>query len=179
MFVASSSYCRYLSFVVIVASLAGAGTLTLEFELLSRLTGDQSFGKSAKLATRALWVRGSAHLHLYGKHINAQSGQWAEQLSGIGSNSDSFYEYLAKHYLLFPDDSDFWTMFVNAYSGVHGHSRLGEWYVDGKLRAACTVVVSSLSSYQSTVESHSHQSDQLQLVTQLHFKSRYELWLEW
>ncbi|KAL7527000.1 hypothetical protein ACHAXR_001750, partial [Thalassiosira sp. AJA248-18] len=112
-----------------VASLAGAGTLSLEFELLSRLTGDQSFGNAAKLATRALWVRRSPELNLFGKHIDAQSGHWKEILSGVGSNSDSFYEYLVKHYLLFPDDHEFWTMFLTAYSGVQENSRLGEWYV--------------------------------------------------
>ena len=113
-----------------VASLAGAGTLSLEFELLSRLTGDASFGKAAKLATRALWVRRAPELKLFGKHIDAQSGRWKESLSGVGSNSDSFYEYLAKHYLLFPDDTDFWQMVVTVYSGVHDHSRQDEWYVD-------------------------------------------------
>jgi hypothetical protein len=50
--------------------------------------------------------------------------------SGVGSNSDSFYEYLIKHYLLFPDDSDWWNMFVIAYGGVHDNSRMSEWYVD-------------------------------------------------
>lgn len=113
-----------------VASLAGAGTLTLEFELLSRLTGNLKYGKSAKLATRALWVRRSEELNLFGKHIDVRSGKWVERLSGIGSNSDSFYEYLVKHHILFPDDADFWTMFVNVYSGIHDNSRLGEWYVD-------------------------------------------------
>ena len=77
-----------------VASLAGAGTLSLEFELLSRLTDDPSFGKAAKLATRALWTRRHKELNLLGKHIDTMSGKWVELLSGIGSNSDSFYEYL-------------------------------------------------------------------------------------
>jgi len=113
-----------------VASLAGAGTLTLEFELLSRLTGNLKFGKAAKLATRALWVRRSEELNLFGKHIDVKSGKWVEYLSGVGSNSDSFIEYLVKHHVLFPDDADFWTMFVNVYSGIHDNSRLGEWYVD-------------------------------------------------
>lgn len=63
-----------------VASLAGAGTLSLEFELLSRLTGDLSFGKAAKLATRALWMRGSPGLNLFGKHIDTHSGLWIERL---------------------------------------------------------------------------------------------------
>jgi mannosidase alpha-like ER degradation enhancer 2 len=113
-----------------VASLAGAGTLTLEFELLSRLSGNLKFGKAAKLATRALWIRRSKDLNLFGKHIDVKSGKWKEYLSGVGSNSDSFYEYLVKHHILFPDDADFWTMFLNVYSGIHDNSRLGEWYVD-------------------------------------------------
>lgn len=58
------------------------------------------------------------------------SGVWTESLSGIGSNSDSFYEYLVKHYVLFPDDYDFWTMFIAAYAGVWKNSRIGDWYVD-------------------------------------------------
>jgi Glycosyl hydrolase family 47/PA domain len=112
-----------------VASLAGAGTLSLEFELLSRLTGDESFGNEAKLASRALWMRRSKK-DLLGKHINIERGGWTETLSGIGSNSDSFYEYLVKHYILFPEDADFWPMFLTSYYGVHNESRLGEWYTD-------------------------------------------------
>ena len=38
--------------------------------------------------------------------------------------------YRLKHYILFPDDEDFWPMFKTVYSGVHDNSRLGEWYVD-------------------------------------------------
>jgi mannosidase alpha-like ER degradation enhancer 2 len=113
-----------------VASLAGGGTLSLEMELLSRLTGDESFGKAAKLASRALWLRRSTQHDLLGKHIEITKGHWTESLSGIGSNSDSFYEYLIKHYALFPEDSDFWTMFVAAYNGVYNGTRTGEWYAD-------------------------------------------------
>ena len=105
-----------------IASLAGAGTLSIEMELLSRLTGDESFGKAAKLAIRALWVRRSS-LGLLGKHIDVNSGAWTETLSGIGSNSDSFYEYLLKHYILFPEDDDFFTMFQDSYAGVFHNSR--------------------------------------------------------
>lgn len=112
-----------------VASLAGAGTLSLEFELLSRLTGDESFGQEAKLASRALWMRRSKK-DLLGKHINIERGGWTETLSGIGSNSDSFYEYLVKHYILFPEDADFWPMFLTSYYGVYNESRIGEWYAD-------------------------------------------------
>ena len=67
-----------------VASLAGGGTLSIEMELLSRLTGDERFGTAARLATRALWGRRSHNLDLLGKHIDVHSGQWKESLSGIG-----------------------------------------------------------------------------------------------
>ena len=49
------------------------------------------------------------------------------------SNSDSFYEYLIKHHILFPDDEDYydlWTMFRTSYSGVFYDNRLGDWYGD-------------------------------------------------
>ena len=112
-----------------IASLAGGGTLTLEMELLSRLTGNPEYGRLARLATRALWMRRSQS-NLFGKHIDTKDGAWRESLSGIGSNSDSFYEYLVKHYLLFPDDHDFWYQTLSAYGGIHNESRMGEWYVD-------------------------------------------------
>ena len=96
----------------------------------------------------------------FAQHIDVKSGKWTETLSGIGSNSDSFYEYLVKvgmvwilclfslasflfftltyllydeclqHYILFPDDTDFWIMFIAAYVGVFNNSRIGDWYVD-------------------------------------------------
>ena len=78
-----------------IASLAGAGSLSLEFSVLSALTGDAAFGRAAKNAVKALYERRSA-LGLLGKHVNIRSGKWVESLSGVGSNSDSFYEYLLK-----------------------------------------------------------------------------------
>ena len=84
-----------------IASLAGGGTLSLEMELLSRLTGDPRFGQAAKLSARALWMRRSAK-DLLGKHLCTHRGEWTESISGIGSNSDSFYEYLIKHHVMFP-----------------------------------------------------------------------------
>lgn len=112
-----------------IASLAGGGTLSLEMELLSRLTGNAEYGKAAKLATRALWMRRS-ELDLVGKHICTHRGEWTETLSGIGSNSDSFYEYLIKHHTLFPEDYDFWLQLVSTYGGIYNETRLGEWYGD-------------------------------------------------
>jgi len=117
-----------------VASLAGGGTLVLEFELLGQLTGLPVFGKVAKRAMRALWLR-QTMLYLMGKHIDIQSGAWTETLSGIGSNSDSFYEYLAKQFFCFYEDADFWTLFVSVYTGIFVELRRGDWYVDSDMQA--------------------------------------------
>ncbi len=86
-----------------IASTAGAGSLLLEFQVLSYLSGQGKFGEAAYAATKGLFQRKSA-IGLLGKHINTETGQWSESLSGVGSNADSFYEYLLKSYLLFRDN---------------------------------------------------------------------------
>lgn len=124
-----------------VASLAGAGTLVLEWELLSRLTGRPVYGQVARLAARALWMRQSK-FNLVGKHIDSRNGQWVESLSGIGSNSDSFIEYLVKYCLLFLDgqgsDGDFRTLWPAIYQGIHEHLRKGDWYADADYSSPST-----------------------------------------
>lgn len=68
-----------------------------------------------------------AHFHLF-----LQPSSRSHYLLTI-SNSDSFYEYLIKHHILFPDDEDYydlWTMFRTSYSGVFYDNRLGDWYGD-------------------------------------------------
>ena len=111
-----------------VSSLAGAGSLSLEFSVLSALSGNPDFGRKARASARALYDRRSV-LGLLGKHINIRSGKWVEALSGIGSNSDSFYEYLLKVYLVF-GDVDHWDMFLETYARIGDHVRQGDWYAD-------------------------------------------------
>lgn len=111
------------------ASVAGGGSLSLEMSVLSAYTGNPIFGDKGRDAARALYERRAKTTGLLGKHVNVQSGKWIESLSGIGSNSDSFYEYLAKNYALL-GDLDSWTMFADAYEAVDRHSRIGAWYAD-------------------------------------------------
>jgi ER degradation enhancer, mannosidase alpha-like 2 len=83
-----------------IASTAGAGSLLLEMQVLSSLTGVPKYGEVALAAVKSLFQRRSS-LGLLGKHINTETGHWTESLSGVGSNADSFYEYLLKGYVLF------------------------------------------------------------------------------
>jgi len=136
-----------------VASLAGGGTISLEFEMLTRLTGDTKYGNAAILATRALFLRRNPDTNLLGKHIDTETGRWKEVRSGIGTNSDSFYEYLLKFYVLYGKE-DFWTMFVEVYKGVYNYIRTDEhWFGDvemhqtKKARIGKTHVFESLAAF--------------------------------
>ncbi|GMI00889.1 hypothetical protein TrST_g1749 [Triparma strigata] len=113
-----------------IASLAGAGSLSIEMEALSRLTGDGIYGRVGRKSVKALWRRRNAETGLVGKHVDVGSGRWVETVSGVGSNSDSFYEYLLKYSLLFPEDEDFWIMFQDVWSSVEEHVKQGLWYGD-------------------------------------------------
>lgn len=79
---------------------AGAGSLVLEFSLLSRLTGDMRFEQLAKRAFEAVWQRRS-QVGLIGAGIDAESGHWVSPYTGIGAGIDSFFEYAFKSHILF------------------------------------------------------------------------------
>lgn len=78
---------------------AGAGSLTLEFTVLSRLSGDLRFEQAAKRAFWAVWGRRS-EIGLIGNGIDAERGQWIGPHAGIGAGMDSFFEYALKSHIL-------------------------------------------------------------------------------
>ncbi|EAW10889.1 glycoside hydrolase family 47 protein [Aspergillus clavatus NRRL 1] len=78
---------------------AGAGSLVLEFTVLSRLTGDGRYEELAKRAFWAVWQRRS-DIGLIGSGIDAESGRWVHSYTGIGAGIDSFFEYAFKSYVL-------------------------------------------------------------------------------
>ncbi|KAH7319992.1 putative ER glycosyl hydrolase [Stachybotrys elegans] len=78
---------------------AGAGSLTLEFTVLSRLSGDDRFEQAAKRAFWGVWERRS-EIGLIGNGINAEDGAWIGPHSGIGAGMDSFFEYALKSHIL-------------------------------------------------------------------------------
>ena len=84
--------------------------------MLSQLSGQTKFGAAAYAATTALYDRRSS-IGLLGKHIDTETGKWSESLSGVGSNADSFYEYLLKAYLLFRS-RELFDMFADSYRAI-------------------------------------------------------------
>lgn len=94
--------------------------------MLSQLTGDDRYGCAARGALLGLFLRGDKQTGLHGKHIDVVSGNWVEESAGIGSTSDSFYEYLAKLGFLFGDKGAL-QMFGAASTSIEAHSRFGHW----------------------------------------------------
>ncbi|TFB02351.1 ER degradation-enhancing alpha-mannosidase-like protein [Trichoderma ghanense] len=78
---------------------AGAGSLVLEFTVLSRLTGDPRFEQAAKRAFWEVWHRRS-EIGLIGNGIDAERGLWIGPHAGIGAGMDSFFEYALKSHIL-------------------------------------------------------------------------------
>ncbi|KAI9735745.1 MAG: alpha mannosidase-like protein [Claussenomyces sp. TS43310] len=78
---------------------AGAGSLVLEFTVLSRLTGDPRFEQLAKRAFWAVWSRRSP-IGLIGAGVDAEAGHWIGAYAGIGAGADSFFEYALKTHIL-------------------------------------------------------------------------------
>ncbi|KAJ8378960.1 hypothetical protein AAFF_G00232540 [Aldrovandia affinis] len=103
---------------------AGAGSLLVEFGILSRLIGDSTFEWVARRAVKALWNLRSNETGLLGNVVNIQTGQWVGKQSGLGAGMDSFYEYLLKSYILFGEKEDH-TMFKAAYQSIQNHLRRG------------------------------------------------------
>uniref|UniRef100_A0A8D0CIU1 alpha-1,2-Mannosidase n=1 Tax=Scleropages formosus TaxID=113540 RepID=A0A8D0CIU1_SCLFO len=103
---------------------AGAGSLLVEFGILSRLIGDSTFEWVARRAVKALWNLRSNETGLLGNVVNIQTGQWVGKQSGLGAGMDSFYEYLLKSYILFGEKEDY-KMFKAAYESIHNHLRRG------------------------------------------------------
>lgn len=103
---------------------AGAGTLSLEFGVLSRLLKDPVYDGVARRAVDRLWSFRSNVTGLFGNVINIQTGRWVGTMSGLGAGLDSFYEYLLKSFILFGDE-DALKKFNESYESIKFYMRRG------------------------------------------------------
>ena len=81
-----------------------AGTMILEFAALSRLSGESIFEEKAKAAMDVLWSSRHRQSNLVGNVLNIHTGDWIRRDSGVGAGIDSYYEYIAKAYVLLGDE---------------------------------------------------------------------------
>lgn len=103
---------------------AGAGSLLLEFGVLSNLLQDPVYEMAARRATKALWHLRSKNTGLLGNVVDVETGEWIGKMSGVGAGLDSFYEYLLKVYILFGEEEDFY-MFNESYKTLKRYVRKG------------------------------------------------------
>ncbi|RWS01214.1 ER degradation-enhancing alpha-mannosidase-like 1, partial [Dinothrombium tinctorium] len=103
---------------------AGAGSLLLEFGLLSRLIDDPVFETVARRAAKALWLKRAKSTGLLGNVIDVVTGEWVGKMSGVGAGLDSFFEYLLKSYILFGDIEDY-RKFNESYFLIKRYLRKG------------------------------------------------------
>ncbi|CAD5218218.1 unnamed protein product [Bursaphelenchus okinawaensis] len=103
---------------------AGAGSLLLEFGILSRLVNDDLFERLARKVVNTLWDYRDKDTGLLGNVIDIQTGRWKGVLSGLGAGLDSFYEYLLKSYIMFGDQRDL-EMFIQSKTAIELNIRRG------------------------------------------------------
>ncbi|MGH9820971.1 MAG: glycoside hydrolase family 47 protein, partial [Pyrinomonadaceae bacterium] len=96
---------------------AETGTLLVEFGTLSKLTGKPIYYDKAKRALVETFKRRSP-IGLVGRAINVETGEWTNTESYIGSEIDSYYEYLLKCAILF-DDKDCRKMWDDSIPAIH------------------------------------------------------------
>jgi len=103
---------------------AGAGSLLLEFILLSRLTGDPVYELYARRAVRSLYALRHTDTGLVGNVVDIHSGEWKNKVSGLGAGIDSFYEILLKSFIMYGSEEDI-TMFKDSYHRIKLYMRRG------------------------------------------------------
>lgn len=86
-----------------VSNIAEAGTLTLEFTLLSQLTGDPTYANLAQGAVKAIIQNPAPYPGLPPQGIDPNNGESVGSYLTWGGGSDSYFEYLIKLPRMFND----------------------------------------------------------------------------
>jgi len=76
------------------------GTMGLEFQYLSRISGDPIFADKVEVAMDHIFDRMPADGGLFPNYINPVTGDWGANETSVGALGDSFYEYLYKVWAL-------------------------------------------------------------------------------
>lgn len=80
------------------AILSELGTMHLEFQYLTQLTGKDVYLQKVEKIRKV--VLGAAENNLYYNYIHPETGRWCQKHASLGALGDSFYEYLLKSWLL-------------------------------------------------------------------------------
>ncbi|KAL3104431.1 hypothetical protein niasHT_028948 [Heterodera trifolii] len=103
---------------------AGAGSLLLEFGVLSRLLDDPTFEALARRCNEILWKLRNKDTGLLGTVIDVQTGEWKGSMAGLGAGFDSYFEYLLKAHILFGEVREL-EMFTELRHRIEANMRRG------------------------------------------------------
>lgn len=107
------------------------GSMLLEYGMLSKLTGDNSYYEKCKRGVVAVYNRRSPKTGLVGTNINVNTGQWTNKDAHISGCIDAYYEYLLKGWLLF-GDKDLKKMWTSCRKSISKYlaqeCETGFWY---------------------------------------------------
>lgn len=110
---------------------ACAGTYSLEFTWLGKLTKRKDFQKIARRSTRKAWKL-RLNTDLLGDHIDSSNGRWTWDMASVGGSSDSFYEYVGKAFYAFSDEKQYGEMWNVFYAAIMKHLRKGNWFMNAR-----------------------------------------------
>ncbi|RUS25640.1 glycoside hydrolase [Jimgerdemannia flammicorona] len=100
------------------AILAEIGTLQLELNRLTQLTGNPSYTAKGQVVIDFLAKQPSKPPGLFPISLDPVTGRWTDGSITVGGGGDSFYEYLIKNYLLTGESwsqyKDMWTVAVDS-----------------------------------------------------------------
>lgn len=103
---------------------SGAGTLILEFAMLSYLLNDPIYEKVAQKTIDSIYSRRNNTTGLFGNEINIHTGEWLGIMSGLGAGVDSFIEYLLKSYIIYGDEKHY-KMFEEIKHSIENYMKHG------------------------------------------------------
>ncbi|SPO35906.1 related to Mannosyl-oligosaccharide alpha-1,2-mannosidase precursor [Pseudozyma flocculosa] len=90
------------------ASIAEAGTLIIEFDRLSRFSGDKKYLEHAERAMRAILNAPAVFPGLPGQNLDPKDNSPTSDYVTWGGGSDSYFEYLIKYAYLLGEDTGPW-----------------------------------------------------------------------
>ncbi|KII66059.1 ER degradation-enhancing alpha-mannosidase-like protein 3 [Thelohanellus kitauei] len=128
---------------------ACGGTFVLEFGALTILTGNTSYIKKAIEAMDFIWLSRQPNTDLVGSMIHIYSGQWINFRSSIGSESDSYFEYLLKGYAQF-SSYQMLDRFSTHYEAIFKHLKYNHGFYDinlNKLNSSYSYTLDSLRAF--------------------------------
>ncbi|KAF1744732.1 hypothetical protein MXB_2098 [Myxobolus squamalis] len=127
---------------------ACAGTYILEFGALSHLSKNYSYFDAAIRAINFIWISRDKKTGLIGSNINVHSGKWINSRSSIGTEIDSYFEYVFKSYVQF-SSYKMLDRFENHYESISKYLKYLNMFFDLNFKNLSSLYSDSVDSLRA------------------------------